>query len=370
MPQPSHRPRTAGFVFGWLVAGALVGAACAEIGEPYLGEGVRPPSTTIASEDPEELPEAEVVSADVSSVFSPPRPEGYTPPVLASLGETLVLVEGSTITDLGNRFPGAPTVRIVDDFLGGLVAELEGGIVQWLPADGAAPTLVSQGNGTLLDAGFVDDTLAVQVFLEVADGIDQVKLVDGEREPFTRLDEEASIVAFSSSNGIQAVAIGDDECGTLAFFNTSGQRVDLGGPPDPECPVPRRPRFGAVAMSPGGDVVAYTEVTYRDDGLPASTQLTVLELESGTALLVEAVGAPGEQIESLAFDGRRVVFLRTGETGRQVGLVDVVDQAESVVEGLVGVRDVSFARLPLLLADANGQGPDAAPDAEVEPEAN
>lgn len=342
----------------------LGAASCAEVGQPYLGEGVSPPSTTAVA-DTEDVPEAEEIeSANFSSVFSPSRPDGYIPPVLASLGTNLVLVDDGIVTDLGTRFPGAPVERVVDDFLGGLVAQLEGGAVQWLPADAAAPTLVSQNNGVLLDAGFIDDTLAVQVFLEVAGGIDQVKLVDGERVSFTRFDEGASVVAFSSSNGIQAVAIGDEACGSLAFFNTSGQRIDLGGPGDPECPVPRRPHFGAVAMSPGGDVVVYTEVTYREDGLPASTMLTVLELASGIALLAEPVGAPGEQIESLAFDGRRIVFLRTGEAGRQVGLVDVVSQAESVVAGLDGVRDVDFARLPLLLADPGAVSSPIDPDDE------
>lgn len=342
----------------------LLGASCAEIGEPYLGEGVSPPTTIAEVEDVEDAPEEEVVSATVSAVFSPPRPDGYVPPVLASLGTTLVLVENGLVTDIGPRFPGAPALRVVDDYLGGMVAQLEGGLVEWLPADSSLPTLVSQGSGSLLDAGFVDDTLAVQVFLEVEGGIDQVKLVDGEREPFTRFPQGASVVAFSSSNGIQAVAIGDTACGALAFFNTSGQRIDLGGPGDPDCPVPRRPRFGSVAMSPGGDVVAYTEVAYRDDGLPASTELIVLELESGAELLAETVGSPGEQIESLAFDGRRVVFLRTGETGRQVGLVDVVEQSESVIDGLDGVRDVGFARLPLLLA-ANEEPTDPDPAAEA-----
>lgn len=349
------------------LATALGVSACAEIGEPNLGERVSATSSTVvpdANEDDEA--ETEVVSADVSSVFSPPRPDGYVPGVLASLGTTLVLVEGESITDLGERFPGAPIERVVDDFLGGIVAQLEGDIVQWLPAGGAAPTPVSANNGRLLDAGFIDDTLAVQVFVEVPDGIDRIKLVDGEREAFTRLEEGASVVAFSSSNGIQAVAIGDNACGSLAFFNTSGQRVDLGGPADPECPVPRRPQFGAVAMSPGGEVVAYTEVTYREDGLPASSVLTVLELESGSVLFNGPVGSPGEQIESLSYDGRRVTFLRTGETGREVGLVTVADQVETIIPGLAGVQDVGFARLPLLLAEPVEPGDEPEPEPTAE----
>lgn len=334
------------------LSAALGVSACAEIGEPYLGEGVSAPSSTVVEEASEdEAAEEEVVSANVSSVFSPTRPVDYVPGLLASLGTNLVLVEAGSATDLGVRFPGASVERVVDDYLGGLVAQLEGGIVQWLPADGAAPTLVSSGTGSLLDAGFIDDTLAVQVFLEVPGGIDRIKLVDGEREAFTRFDEGAFVVAFSSSNGIQAVAIGDDACGSLAFFNTSGQRIDLGGPSDPACPVPRRPHFGAVAMSPGGDVVAFTEVTYREDGLPASSVLTVFELATATVLFSSVVGNPGEQIESLSYDGRRVTFLRTGETGREVGLVTMADQVETLIAGLDGVQDVGFVRLPLLLAD-------------------
>ena len=326
-----------------------------------MGEGVSAtPSTVVEDTTEADGVEEEVVSPELQSVFSPTRPDGYVPGLLGSLGTTLVLVEGVTITDLGERFPGAPVERVVDDFLGGIVAQLEGNIVQWLPADGAAPTLVSADDSGLLDAGFIDDTLAVQVFVEVPGGIDRIKLVDREREAFTRFDAGASVVAFSSSNGIQAVAIGDDACGSLAFFNTSGLQVDLGGPGDPDCPVPRRPHFGAVAMSPGGDVVAYTEVTYREDGLPALSVLTVLELASGTVLFSGTVGTPGEQIESLSYDGRRVAFLRTGETGREVGVVTIADEVETIIEGLEGVQDVGFARLPLLLAEP-GDEPEPEP---------
>lgn len=361
---PSFRSRP---LFAIALATALGTAACSEIGEPYLGERVSAvPSTVVEEANDEGGDDAEVVSPELPSFFSPPRPDGYVPGLLASLGTTLVLVEGETITDLGERFPGAPVERVVDDFLGGIVAQLEGDIVQWLPAQGTEPTLVSANNGGLLDAGFIDDTLAVQVFVEVSGGIDRIKLVDGEREAFTRFEEGASVVAFSSSNGIQAVAIGDNACGSLAFFNTSGQRVDLGGPADPACPVPRRPHFGAVAMSPGGEVVAYTEVAYREDGLPASSVLTVLELASGSVLFTGPVGAPGEQIESLSYDGRRVTFLRTGETGREVGLVSVADQVETIIADLTGVQDVGFARLPLLLADpvAPGDEPEVEPVAD------
>jgi len=350
-----------------VLAAALVASACAEIGEPYLGEGVSAPSTTVAEEETAEDASSdaeEVVSANVSAVFSPPRPEGYVPAVLASLGTRLVVADGETIVDLGDRFPGGATARVVDDYLGGLVAQLANGVVQWLPADGAAPTQITNGDGRLLDVGFIDDTLAVQVFLEVPGGIDQIKLVDGQREAFTRFVEGASVVAFSASNGIQAVALGDDLCGSLAFYNTSGQRIDLGGPGEPACPVPRRPRFGAVAMSPGGDAVAYTEVSYRDDGLPASTVVTVLELATGAVLFESDLGAPGEQIESLSYDGRRLAFMRTGEQGREVGLIEVASQTEVVVEGLDGVQGVSFARLPLLLAD-----PAAADDAAADGDA-
>lgn len=347
-----------------LLAASLVASACAEIGEPYLGEGVSAPSTTVAEvESTEEQPaEEEVVSANVSAVFSPPRPDGYVPAVLASLGTRLVVAENDAITDLGTRFPAGVTERVVDDYLGGLVAQLDSGVVQWLPADGATPTLITNGDGGLLDVGFIDDTLAVQLFVEVPGGIDQIKLVDGEREAFTRFTEGAFVVAFSASNGIQAVALGDDQCGALAFFNTSGQRVDLGGPPEPACPVPRRPNFGAVAMSPGGDAVAYTEVTYREDGLPAATTLTILELATGNVVFEGDVGSPGEQIDSLSYDGRRLVFMRTGEQGREVGLIDVAAQTALVVEGLEGVQGVTFARLPLLLADPAEADQEAAGD--------
>ncbi len=127
-------------------------------------------------------------------------------------------------------------------------------------------------------------------------------------------------------------------------------------------------------MSPDGGAVAYTEVTYRGDGLPAATRLIALELGSGTELLSLQVGGPSEQIESLAYDGRRLTYLRTGGEGRELVVLVVGEGVERIVEGddVEGVQHVTFARLPLsiptvdeLAAEANPE--DAEPPAEGEP---
>lgn len=348
-----------------MLIAALVLSACAEIGTPDLGEGVSGPATTAPPDDSGDAPVQEVVSASISPVFAPSRSDDYTPVVLASTGTGTVTIDADgTIFSLGPLFGGAEIERSVDDYFGGIVAQLEGSVVQWLPANTNQAQLVSRANGSLLDAGFLDASLALQVFISVPGGIDRIKLVDGEREPFTRLADGETLIDFSSSNGIQAMAIRDDDCGALRFLNASGQQVDLRGPETRDCPVKRRPRFGAVAMSPDGGAVAYTEITYRGDGLPASTQLIAIEISTSALLLSQQVGGPGEQIESLSYDGRRFSFLRTGESGRELAMLALSEGGETIVEGLDEVRFVSFARLPLALAVIE---PELVPESELEP---
>ncbi len=332
---------------------ALLTSGCAEIGTPDLGEGVSGPATTaVSSADPAGAELApEVVSAKVSPVFSPSRASDYTPLVLASTTTGLLTIDpDGTVTAVESPFNDSSVVSAVDDYFGGVVAEVQGSVVQWLPANSTEAQLVSQGNGTLLEAGFLDASLAVQIFLSVAGGVDRVKLVDGEREPFTRLAEGEQLMDFSSSNGIQALTIRDAECGQLRFLNVSGEQVDLRGPTATDCDVKRRPKFGSVALSPDGGSVAYTEITYRGDGLPASTQLIAMELGTSAPLLSTQIGGPGEQIESLAYDGRRLTYLRTGESGREVALLAVAGDGETVITNVSGVQFVSFARLPLTFA--------------------
>jgi len=338
------------------LVGVLILSACAEIGDPDLGEGVTGPSTTAGSvadesADPDSTAVSEVVSAQVSPVFAPTRSDDYVPLVLASTSSGIVAMdETGELTPLGPLFGSTSVVMAVDDYFGGIVGQSDDGVVLWLPANTTETQLVSQGNGTLLDVGFIDDTLAAQVFLDVGGAVDRIKLVDGGRESFAQLGPGEELIAFSSSNGIQAMALRDADCGSLRFLNASGQAVDLGGPDSTSCPVQRRPRFGAVALSPDGGTVAYTEISYRGDGLPASTQLIAVELGSGALLISEQVGGAGEQIESLAYDGRRLTFLRTGETGRQVTLLAVSSPGESFEVTIEGVQQVSFARLPLAVS--------------------
>ena len=331
---------------------ALALASCAEVGEPDLGEGIGGSSTTaVVQAEPGDVAVEEVVSGTVTPVFTPTRPADYVPSILVSTDQGLISVDAEGIAEpLGTVFADLAVDFAVDDYLGGVVTQLQDSNVQWLPASAESTQLVSQGNGTLLDAGFLDATLAVQVFLTVPGGIDRIKLVDGEREQFALLEESEELIAFSSSNGIQALAVRDDQCGSLRFLNASGQAVNLGGPDQPLCPVERRPFFGAVAMSPDGGSVAYTEISYRGDGLPASTRLVVFELNTGRLLMSGDIGGPGEQIDSLSYDGQRLVFLRTGEAGRAVVMRTVSSDDETVVPDLEAVQHVSFARLPLVVA--------------------
>jgi hypothetical protein len=127
--------------------------------------------------------------------------------------------------------------------------------------------------------------------------------------------------------------------------------VDLNGPGLPSCPVPRRPAFGSVALSPDGGVVVYTNVSYREDGIEVATELVARELVTGSEYFRLEIGGDGDQIVSMSFDGERVAYLRRSVDGTSsVAVVDLaaagaaqpVDLAEGSPSG-----SVSFARLPL-----------------------
>lgn len=364
--------RRSGLTWGVVLAvaiGLLVSAGCAEIGEPDLGEGVGGgPTTTLRTESTDgDQPVQEIVSASVSPVFTPTRPADYEPLTLLSSDSGLGVLDTDLAPVFGSPLlAGSPVVTAVDDYLGGVVVQLQGAIVQWLPANARQGQLVSQGNGSLLGSGFIDDSLAVQVFLGTAAGIDRIQLVDGQREIYTTLGADEQLIDFSSSNGIQVMALSNDTCGELRFLNASGLQLEFDQPNEPECPVLRRPTFGSVAMSPDGGTVAFTRITYRGDGLPASTELVAVELQSSTVLLTQEIGGPGEQIESLDYDGSRFLYLRTGEAGRELVVLIADDLTEVAAPAADNVQHASFARLPLALP-ALEPAPEPEPGSEQDP---
>ena len=99
-------------------------------------------------------------------------------------------------------------------------------------------------------------------------------------------------------------------------------------------------------------MVAYTERTYRSDGLVASTDVVIQPLGDAQEDLRITVGGAGDAISSLTFDGVRVAFVRTPSDGSPE--VVVVDPAT----GEVAVRAAWPTVRHLAAADLDGDGLD------------
>ena len=362
-----------------LVALVVVLGACAEIGEPDLGVGSATPANTSDDNagDDEPVSDDEVVDESVEQeatplpVFSPPRPDGYVPSIAVVGADSTVIVDDlsadpvAAVLGLGE---GVVPDRVVDDFFGGLVIQdvraddegVEQQTVLWLrPADPAG-TVLARGVG-LLDVGFIDSTLEAHVLVSVEGvGVDRIKLVDGERAPFATLAEGQTLVDLSASEGLHAVIVADAACGDLLFWNSSGEVVDVGGPATPPCAVDRRPSYGAVDLSPDATLVAYTVLTYRSDGVVATTDVVVRELGSGAVVFTMPIGGVGQDVRALSFDGTRLAFIRTDQDLSDANLNNVVvlntdgESVETIVPIELEPVDAVFARQPLVVGRSDG----------------
>ena len=339
-----------------VAAGLLVAPACGEIPEP--AGFVAPTSTTTGglfeSTDEAAATEAQALDVDDQSGFVPRAPRGYVPEVVLVADGQVMLVPADGTAEPASGFPGADgVVEAADDLLGGLVvqrATTERQIV-WLQ-QGAEPITVESGAVDLLDVGF--DGSPVAVVLTGGELVERIRLADNERTVMITLRQEdrERLLSLSASGAVHAVAIANNRCGVLRFYGSDGEEVpDLQGPGEPDCIVPRRPAYGAVALSPGGRTLAYTVVTYRADGIPLSTELRLRNLNTGADYATRNVAELGEEIDALAFDGQRVVFSRVvvdGET--EVYLLDMADEAPATrIDPGAGtqVESVSFAQVPL-----------------------
>lgn len=353
--------------------------SCAEIGEPDLGVGSATPTTSDdGATEPELDEDAEPEEDDAEleatplPVFSPPRPDGYVPSLVVVGDASSVIIdeiETEPIVETLFLSEGAIPDRLVDDFFGGLVIEdvrtdedgVELQTVMWLrPADPTGTVLATEVG--LLDVGFIDSTLEAHVLVNV-DGVsvDRIKLVDGERAPFAALAEGQTLVDLSASEGLHAVIFADADCGDLLFWNSSGEVVDVGGPSSPPCAVARRPAYGAVDLSPDATLVAYTVLTYRSDGVVATTDVVVRELGSGAVVFTAPVGLVGQDVRALSFDGTRLGFIREGAELTEVVVLNTTESVEIIVPVEFAPTEAVFARQPLVV----GRGGD--PDAEAEP---
>ncbi|MGH1502534.1 MAG: hypothetical protein ACRBI6_03205 [Acidimicrobiales bacterium] len=335
---------------------ALLAAGCAELAEPDYGVGsvASVTSSTVAGSDAVAIdsPSTTIAAATTGDVFVPPRPEGYVPELLVATDQGVVVADlpsevvgASSVRRLGDPLGSLSSPRLVGDYFGGVVAEGGDGVVRWYRDAASEPTVVSE-TGTLLDVGFLDDRFEVQVFVGGAGAgaaIDQVRLADGERAEFATLLPTERLIDFAASDGVQVAAVSDDACGRLVFFDAEGDRVDLGDFAVPECPVAGRAAFGSVSIDVDS-VVAYTEQSYRSDGLVAGTDVVVRRLGSGAEELRLTVGGPGETISSLTFDGMRIAFVRSSIDGAAALVAVDATASGSPIGGETGI----VIALPLL----------------------
>jgi hypothetical protein len=339
-----------------VAVGVLGLASCGEIVEPEPFTIAT--STTVVAESGASSVEAPAAplspNPPVTSDFVPSPPADYRAELLVSTRQGVLAADSTgVVRPLAEPFAGISTTRAVDDLLGGLVFEdAPTGEVVWLSATGDQRTLVDGEETRLLDVGYVEGS--PYAFVLVGDAqVDQIRLVDQQRIPLVALDEGREVLALSTSGPLHVLAVADEECGDLRFYSADGSSVDLEAPSVVSCPVPRRPTYGAVALSPDGGAMAYTRVTYRDDGLETQTVLVARELSTGIDYYRTTIGAEGDRISSLSFDGERVAFLRHGADG--TASVAVIDLRGGVGEVIIDLQNatatlvdsISFARLPL-----------------------
>ena len=247
--------------------------------------------------------------------------------------------------------------RVVDDLLGGVVAQAADprpdtrGDIVWLPAERVQPTLVDGTGSTLLDTGYAEGTPWAVVSRSSGEVV-RIRLADLTATPLLTLDHDEQLLSLSAAGAVHAIAVSDADCGQIRFHGADGALVDLPAPAAPICEVPRRPTFGAVALSADGRQLAYTMITYRDDGIEAATEVLVRDLATGTDLVRRTVGQEGERITSLAYDNRRVVYLRQPRDGGPPTpeLLDLAGEGRTSALPLPSaavVSSVSFARQSL-----------------------
>ncbi len=357
---PSPRSRSVPIVALGLVGLLGLAAACGEVGEPYLGAEVTVASTVVGAEIQQSGPVTDtVVDGAASESVLPPRDPGYVPSLV--IGSDTGIASGSIdrLALLEPPLGELGATRIADDLFGGLVVQVPDQGVLWFPAEGAEAATIRETGFRLLDVGYLGGTSEALVLGE-SRVVERVRLVDLEvAEPIVELAESDQLVDFSAAGGLYVLAIADDQCGRIDFVNSAGDPVSIRGPVPAECPVPRRATYTLLDLSPDGDALAYAEVTYRSDGVEATTQLVGIELSSSTELFRIDVGGAGDRISSLTFDGRRVAFVRTPLEGleREVVQIDALVDGETLEVSVTSPDDgpltLTYARLPLTVGAAS-----------------
>ena len=346
----------------------LVGlaVACGSLPEPNVGS----PSSSTARDAV-----AESAASEAAQPLGDPEFDDEAPvlsELIVATGTLLAIGPAAQIRPLAEPFIGIGPQFAVDDFLGGIVSQASDGEVWWFPGEGGTGQLINGDGGTLLGVGLNDGSPVAFLLVEdqiddpaaptedestmaVAHRVETVGLVTGSRTPYVTIEPGRTVLAFAAGGNHSALVLGDTACGGMLVFDQLGGVVPA-ALPDVACPVPSLAAFGDVALSPDGTVLAFTTVTYRPDGVEASTAIVGLQLvaaggvEAGTEVFRLEVGGAGDRLTSLDFDGQRLVFIRTSlnaQTESGPMLIDLSEPADAVVLGAVDALSVSFARGPL-----------------------
>lgn len=348
-----------------LVAALCVASACTEVGDPIIGSVTV--TTAVDEGDPnvEASQDATVAAGPTATtVFTQTPDPGFVPTLLVTAGGIVFEADEVAITAVVNS-TDLFVADAADDLNGGLVAEtasdVDGSTIEWFAAGGSSFTRVDATGGALLDVTYADGSPEALVLLD--DGvprIERISLVSTIRTPLTPIGDGETLLDVSAASGRYLLVTADQACGRLRFLDAAGAELNLVGPPEPVCPVPRRPAIGLGALSPDGAAVAFTEMTYRSDGLVTSTDVVVWELGQDAELARINVGGDGETVSDLAFDGRRVAVLRSavvdtgdGSTDERT-VVEIYDPAASA-EVITSVplaesTAIRFARLPVAVS--------------------
>ncbi len=382
-----HRPR--GLLgLGLLVFVMLLPTACGSLGEPYLGSF--PTSSTPEEQDNSlvsGINDGQGSTSDSPVQALPPGPSDYVPAIVVVTDSGIAVVDRSLGTG-SDRFetarllvlqpePGtteptaggttaATTIPLQnddqtddatvgrlesdfthanDDLFGGLVAQIIDGDVLWFPGTGGELRRVGVDGAELMDIGYSLGT--PEALTQRAGQIFRTRLVDNESLVFASLDPGEELLDVSSAGGVVAVAVSDPQCGSVSFYSGEGMKLVIDPFNTLSCEQPGRPTVGGVAMSPDGEAVAYTVISYREDGVELATELKAVELTSGAEILSVPIGDSGDVIESIAFDGVTAVLLRRSSARSEIVVADALSSDVLDMSAIGTPRAVSFARLPL-----------------------
>lgn len=341
-----RRPRwqgLAGLVAVGLAAVAVAGA-CGDVGEPDLGVAPAAPRAAASGALAAEPGTADDPTAASGAQLTPTRPDGFVPEVLVADDSGVRVLDGPVV------LPGVVADRVVDDPTGGLVVEVptgDGHQIVWYPSIGDGGHVVSDGDDRLLEVAFIDGSVQAVVGDDERIGLLPLDQPDSDARVLSPVAPETTATSVSMAAGRYAVVFQDRACGSLVV-GLAGAPVERPVVPTPPCDTPGRPVHGLVAFSPDGATFAHTERVFRSDGVVASTDVVVRDVD-GVERHRSPIGGEDEAVRSLSHDGDLVLVLRHTGAGTEVVRVRL-DQPEALeVIPADGARWATFTRVPRAL---------------------